>query len=451
MVNTEMMPTEEMLMSCLLDDAIGRNKELALFYRLLESPTCGRIIGLDGRWGCGKTFFVKQMRILIDALNPNSNMDVNRRGNIVFHVDRNLADQENNDITVYYDAWENDNDTEPVISIVYEITKQLEIDCSLEDRDIFDLAASIIEIIWNRNVKGIIDALKSDDPLSMLKKQKELEQKIRDFLSNVLNERGNRLIIFIDELDRCKPSYAVQLLEQIKHYLCDDRITFVLSINSQELQHTIKHFYGPEYDACRYLDRFFDFRIALPPADEYKVSNLYNVNTTNTYDIVCKRVADMLHFELREMHRYFTQAKVAASKVMYNDPGGYHFSFSQGKGRQFVLMYIVPLLIGLQMADITEYTQFVDGNESKFLYKLLEDEQVSYDIFEHMLSRSETLNRDEDGKITVTKRDVIEKIYNALFSVNSEAETILGEYQFSKSMKSTAIAAASMLSNYADY
>ncbi|HBZ63402.1 MAG TPA: hypothetical protein DEO89_02080 [Lachnospiraceae bacterium] len=33
---------------------------------------------------------------------------------------------------------------------------------------------------------------------------------------------GNRLIVFIDEWDRCKPSYVVHLLEQIKHYLCDD-------------------------------------------------------------------------------------------------------------------------------------------------------------------------------------------------------------------------------------
>ena len=49
-------------------------------------------------------------------------------------------------------------------------------------------------------------------------------------------ERGNRLIIFIDELDRCKPTFAVHLLEQIKHYIFDDRITFVFSINLEQLQ-----------------------------------------------------------------------------------------------------------------------------------------------------------------------------------------------------------------------
>lgn len=64
------------------------------------------------------------------------------------------------------------------------------------------------------------------------------------------------MIIFIDELDRCKPSFAVHLLEQIKHYLYDERIIFVLSVNQEELQYTIKHFYGNEFDASRYLDRF---------------------------------------------------------------------------------------------------------------------------------------------------------------------------------------------------
>lgn len=60
-----------------------------------------------------------------------------------------------------------------------------------------------------------------------------------------------RIIIFIDELDRCKPSYAVRLLEQIKHYMCDERITFILAVNTAQLQHTIRHFYGSEFDACR--------------------------------------------------------------------------------------------------------------------------------------------------------------------------------------------------------
>ena len=61
------------------------------------------------------------------------------------------------------------------------------------------------------------------------------------------------MLFFIDELDRCKPSFAVHLLEQLKHYISDERITFVFSVNLEQLQHTIKHYYGINFDSGRYL------------------------------------------------------------------------------------------------------------------------------------------------------------------------------------------------------
>lgn len=101
----------------------------------------------------------------------------------------------------------------------------------------------------------------------MLQEQKDIHAQIEELLASLLAERGNRLVIFIDELDRCKPTFAIQLLERIKHYFSNDQITFVFSVNTTELQHTIKQYYGTDFNATRYLDRFFDFRIDLPPAN----------------------------------------------------------------------------------------------------------------------------------------------------------------------------------------
>ena len=67
--------------------------------------------------------------------------------------------------------------------------------------------------------------------ISEIENQKDIHDLINEFLSSVIEERGNRLIIFIDELDRCKPSYAIQLLERIKHYFINDNLTFVFSVN----------------------------------------------------------------------------------------------------------------------------------------------------------------------------------------------------------------------------
>ena len=90
----------------------------------------------------------------------------------------------------------------------------------------------------------------------------------------------------MDELDRCRPSYAVRLLERIEHYFINDRITFVFSVNLEQLQHTIKNFYGNDFDACRYLDRFFDLRLSLPPINTTKYYNYLNLSN-NIMGIEC--------------------------------------------------------------------------------------------------------------------------------------------------------------------
>lgn len=268
----ELIPTEENLIHTLDKDLLKRNKDLVRFYDLILAQEGDSSIAIDGRWGSGKTFFVKQSMLLINAKNPMSDMDDEKKASIVYALPfpKKAEDMsENYDVAVYYDAWENDNDTDPVFSLVYEIIKQLGINYAFDDNsNAFKLAGSVLEALTGRNINGIIEKLKSDNPLTKIKEEKDLHENIKNFFTELLVERGNRLVVFIDELDRCKPSYAVQLLERIKHYLYDDRITFVFSVNLGELQHTIKHYYGNTFDACRYLDRFFDMRISLPPADK---------------------------------------------------------------------------------------------------------------------------------------------------------------------------------------
>ena len=119
---------------------------------------------------------------------------------------------------------------------------------------------------------------RSESPLDSLKSKKELREKVNEFFNSLLPEKGNRLIIMVDELDRCKPSYAVKLLERIKHYFTNDRITFVFSVNTYELEKTIRKYYGDDFDAGRYLSRFFDLHISIPPVNMRKCAyRLYAV------------------------------------------------------------------------------------------------------------------------------------------------------------------------------
>lgn len=299
----ELLPTEENLVKALKDDLLKRNKDLVYFYDLLSAQETSGSIALDGRWGSGKTFFIKQTEMLINAQNKMSNMDNDKRNSIINAVykKKRMEDiPEKFDLAIYYDAWENDNDTDPIISLVYEITKQLGITYDFsEKKDMFQLAGSILELFTGRNIEAVIRSLKSDNPFIELEKEKNLEKNIEDFFTEILVERGNRLIIFVDELDRCKPSYAVQLLERVKHYLCDDRISFVFAVNLEELQHTIKHFYGETFDACRYLDRFFNMRISLPPADKSRFYQSIGLESGYVLEDVCKRIIETYNMELR--------------------------------------------------------------------------------------------------------------------------------------------------------
>ena len=70
--------------------------------------------------------------------------------------------------------------------------------------------------------------------------------------------------MFIDELDRCRPDYAVDMLEVIKHVFDIENVKVVLVTNTKQLRAAINHRYGAEVDAQKYLDKFLKYSFALP-------------------------------------------------------------------------------------------------------------------------------------------------------------------------------------------
>ena len=100
------------------------------------------------------------------------------------------------------------------------------------------------------------------------------------------SEGDRPLVVVIDELDRCRPSYAAELLEVAKHLFTVDHIVFVLAVNRSELAHSIRALYGSEFDAQGYLRRFFDVDFQLPdsarkPFIEESLSGQYSSMITS--------------------------------------------------------------------------------------------------------------------------------------------------------------------------
>ena len=77
-------------------------------------------------------------------------------------------------------------------------------------------------------------------------------------------QSSGRFVVVVDELDRCRPDYAVRFLEIVKHVFEVEYVTFVLAANSTELAHAMRGVYGDDFDGESYLERFFDIRLHLP-------------------------------------------------------------------------------------------------------------------------------------------------------------------------------------------
>ncbi|MDQ7002567.1 MAG: P-loop NTPase fold protein, partial [Ghiorsea sp.] len=112
---------------------------------------------------------------------------------------------------------------------------------------------------------------------SLLIDHVEAEERI-ETLKKALQEiaKNSPIVIFVDELDRCRPDFAVSMLESIKHVFDVENVQFVLVINTTQLRASIKHCYGATIEAQRYLDKFIAFSFRLPESfkpDGYRAAS----------------------------------------------------------------------------------------------------------------------------------------------------------------------------------
>lgn len=382
-------------------------------------------ICIDGQWGSGKTFFVKQTKMVLDSLNDvskNIAEDSKKEIQNIFTSDQK-EDAEKKykpQFTVYYDAWENDNDCDPLLSIIYEIVRAA--DCLgpvTYNTSFVDMALEIVEMV-GVNIKNLIKQIKPTDITGEIKKHKSISEAIHEFLDTVIQERGDRLVIFIDELDRCKPSFAVSLLERIKHYFKNENVTFVFSINSIELTKTIKKFYGSEFNAQNYLDRFFDFPVKLPEIDMelyYRyMSHFLNING-NAMDAVIHFVIKYLDLTLRATANYFNMIDISGLKKVYENYMNSHYHTDElAAGRLFCIGFFAPIMIGLYSFDRKQYEDFISGKNNNLLFDALKHTDSAGDYYLTRLLNDDESYFDEPNKNKVTEEEKVAELCKTVFS-----------------------------------
>lgn len=451
MKKSVLLPTDENLILTIREDALDRNADLNSFCQLLSHSNSMNSIALDGRWGSGKTFFVKQCALLINAKNSLSNIDKDIAESILKVAKQSNSFEgltDNKLLAVYFDGWENDSNEDPILALIYRIVQQLDLKTNGFDLNhLAHILGTIGDAITGRPITSVFECLNERNIFDEIRKHEDLKTTIKKFFEEILFEKAEQLIIFVDELDRCRPSYAVRLLERIEHYFINDRITFVFSVNLEQLQHTIKNFYGDDFDACRYLDRFFDLRLSLPPINTTKYYNYLNLSNNIVGDRVLMRIQQTFNMSIREFCKFYDLVKVSGMKSNLNNM------------EDFMFKYVVTLCLALKIINIDLHEEFMHGKNEQPLLDLYDNDFGTH-ICELLLNDDEMLEnpRVDDVVHVYIKKEVKQKeklseLYNVIFKRNyiNEERVRLGQFTFNKITKDFVYKLDSSLNEYTCY
>ena len=248
------------------NDAMDRKEQISVLTNVIKAIDGPCVLSIDGPWGSGKTTFLQMWAQHL----RNANFPV-----------------------VSFNAWETDFSGDPFLALSDEISQALQryrggsfdvvIDRVLETTKevAFRAAPAVIRLL----TAGILDvspilekelsqaaASYAQERVSAYRGARQSLLSFRDTLQDAARsvselEDGLPLVVIIDELDRCRPSYAADLLEIAKHLFAVDHVVFVLAVNRDQLSHSICSLYGSDFDGAGYLQRFFDIELRLPEPD----------------------------------------------------------------------------------------------------------------------------------------------------------------------------------------
>ena len=450
----EILPTEDNLIESYSNNSLDRNKYIEQFYKMLTSNTSNfSTISLDGKWGSGKTFFIKHAQLLMSVkLYEERKADFKSifgkyEGDKYSPIRGVISNLDKCEVfPFYYDAWENDTDPYPVLSILYSLYKSLDIG-SLEDKSIKENLNSILSCLSmsaqflfgvpdiNRVIKQINNEFKSSRKKELLlpiTDHHSIIELIKQLINDVINKSHCKsIVIFVDELDRCNPSYAVRLLEDIKHYFLMDNVTFVFSVNLSELQHMVKSVYGEQFDAFRYLDRFFDIRLNLPVANQelYLKKEISKSENLGILDHSILAVSSLFKLELREFYKFSRIVHLLAeTDSKFNIPEAQHFVF-------YILL---PLAIGLKLYDIEKFNNFIEGKDPSPILEILIQPGIQSLIKWIFLDNKAILENNDEGNI----KELVEEAYQTVFEVKYKT---VGKCDFRGDWKSILLSKVCMI------
>lgn len=297
------------------DDILNRKEVAEDFTRILADAQQPFVVSVDASYGMGKTFFLKRWQ---EQLRQDGHQ------------------------VAFFNAWNTDWEKEPLVPFIKTIIDSF-------SKDIVDAiketSIGLLKSIKNCGDLIIECAGGPEDALGKLAQvinpdnkieQYEAKQKIISDFKDIICEKikDKKLFIFVDELERCRPTYAIEVLETIKHIFDIPNVIFILGIDRAQLKHTIAALYGSNMDGEGYLKRFVDLELHLPKPDrnafckvlmeKFAIKNKHaydSSNILNGWNCYCNYfsiLADGYDLSLREISQCFTDISII-QKVVPDD------------------------------------------------------------------------------------------------------------------------------------
>lgn len=424
----ELEVNEKNIIDTIISNVLDRNSSILNILQLIYCINTKCTISIDGEWGTGKTFFIKQVEYMINLLNEEKSEElqpkiIEMRNTIKSKLEEKDISTIGNTRAIYYNACEYDYFEEPIITIIADIIKNnpnIDIENPTVKENIGEKIDKLISSFkfgfTLPNGVGIeLQKEKENHKNSILDSiilDKEIERIFKSLLEDLLVEKSNRLIIFIDELDRCKPSFSVNLLEKIKYFFNDDRFIFVFSTNLNQLQYTIEKHYGNNFNGIYYLQKFFDYQLELPKVTldnyiNYQIK-LIPLNSSHYMDAVIRDILKYERFNLRDCNKYFELLKLKYDEIKNSQVNLNYF---------FFIGILFPILLAIKIKDMNRYQKIRNGNGKDDFYTIIMNCESAREFLQERMHIEEI------------KKEIIDKLYEYIF-VNQESEGIIVEKDF---------------------
>lgn len=304
------------------NDLIGRKEITDKICYLVDylPPDSNFCLALNGKWGSGKSH--------------------------VLHMVQEQLQEHDEYIVIHYDAWKNNFYSDPLIAILYCILDKLkeynqEVPQGKGKKIVAEVAkevcATVVNVIcekckiFEKAVEGIKKIIKACKNAELTSSKEFGEYKsyltLLNEITNILNDitefqiiegRQTKIIVLVDEIDRCLPNDQLLVLERLHHIFEIKNCAVIVAVNRDAIITNFKTSFGGDGD--EYLRKFFNYNFSIKANELILLGNRIrevfdNINDKRSEPILAKDMDFIIRDIIEVSKDVFANGNVDNRKV----------------------------------------------------------------------------------------------------------------------------------------